>query len=151
MNRVLLVIGYQQSKLQFLKKKERIKLEEFLLKNYEAYDGVISIIRDKSDAQGMMKHKELQEAAQDSEAYYPIPIGKTVTVAGYDIDTTGMRKDTIYDIVGVSTAASILCMAMSLFSAGYRIRVLSDFCFDRKGLHDEAIAIMTEYMPGSVV
>lgn len=76
-----------------------------------------------------------------------------IEVSGYDVDCSLFRKDAQYDIIGISTAASVLCISMSMYSCGLNIRVLGKYCRDRKSnsLEKYAFEIMKAYMPGCIV
>lgn len=157
MDRVLIVIGCQESKLKLVDKRYRKKLMEFIASNRGVYKTIIGVVRDSnfnpSEAKNFIKQNDI--IGNNTMNLLPFEIDEYITVPGYDLDTTCFRRDNSiqYDVIGISTAASVLTASMSMFSSGLNIRVLSDLCVDRKGdkCHKAALLIMENYMPGCVV
>lgn len=148
MRKVLIVVGYQEEKLQFIGKK-RQKLEDWIVANQGDYDYTISIVRDAGNRN--MRKSGTEIINSDTKNYYPFSVEEEIIVTGYDIDTSIFDINTEYHIVGVSTGASVLCIAMSMYSEGLNVRVLENYCFDRMGLHKEAIKLMSAYMKDCVL
>jgi hypothetical protein len=90
------------------------------------------------------------ETMNAGDVYLDYESDNVILVPGYDVDCSLFRKDVDYDIIGISTSASVLCIAMSMYSVGLHINVLEQYCEDRKSkkLEDYAFAIMKAYMPG---
>lgn len=152
MDKFLIAVGCQESKLDFLDRKQKRKLMDFLQVQGTQYKSVISVIR--CAMQGSDNFKRSNDTlGNTSVEYLSYPSDTVLEVPGYDLDCKGFRKDVIYDIVGMSSAASVLTIAMSMYSNGYKVRVLEEYCFDRKGddMHEAAFDIMEAYMPGCVV
>ena len=148
----LVVIGCQKEKLDIVGKRFERKILDFINANSFKYDGVISIVRKKMDGDRNFR-KSGDSVATDRLDFLDYESDQIIAVPGYDVDCTKMRRDAHYDICGISTAASVLCSALSMYSQGLDISVLSEYCADRKGerLHKSALAIMKEYMPNCVV
>lgn len=150
MRRVLIAIGLQKGKLAECGRKGK-KIIEWVGAHQSEYDSIIAIVRKDLVRDNFDKMKD---KIQNKEVeYFEFPVDKVIEVPGYDIDCKVFAKDIQYDIVGISTSASVLCMAMSMFSNGLNIRVLTKYCCDRKSdkLHKMAVEIMKAYMPISVV
>lgn len=150
MQRCLVVIGVQNEKLVQCGRDGQ-KLVSWIQARRDSYDMTISIVR--KDLVYDNFNKMGDEIANKSETILPYATDQLIEVPGYDVDCSKFRKDIEYDIVGISTAASVLCIAMSMFSAGLKIHVLTDRCLDRKGkkTHNAAVDIMKAYMPIAVV
>lgn len=148
--RHLIVIGCQEDKLNQIDKKSRSSILDFINGNKHEYTSVISIIR--RPMTGDVNFRASGNTMGHGDVYLDYESDMTIEVPGYDVDTKQFRRDCEYDIIGISTAASVLCIAMSLYSAGMKINVLSKYCKDRKGDHLEKCAyeIMDAYMPGCV-
>lgn len=148
--RYLIVIGCQKEKLNQIDKKIKKKILDFINGSKEDYSGVISILRRPGNGDENIRRNDMTIGAGD--IYLDYESDMNIEVTGYDVDVKHFRKDCQYDIIGISTSASVLCIAMSMWSAGYNIRVLSEYCEDRKGkeLEEYAFKIMKAYMPGCV-
>lgn len=149
MDKFLVVIGCQKEKLEQVDKKFRRDVINFIDANSHKYTGVISIIRKKMDGDRNFRRSN-ESIATDTNTYLDYTSNSVIEVPGYDCDISMFRKDAHYDIIGISTSASVLCIAMSMYSQGLDITVLKDYCEDRKGkkLEDMAFSIMEAYMPG---
>lgn len=143
----LVVVGCTKEKLDCIKFKKAREIMDFVKANSHKYQSVISILRKKMDGDTNFR-KAGDTVATDTMDFLSYQSDTVIDVPGYDVDCTHFRRDAHYDIVGVSTAASVLCIALSMYSCGLDISVLKDYCADRKGLDKEAYAIMKEYMPG---
>lgn len=148
--RHLIVIGCQKEKLEQIDKKVARQILDFVNGEGHSYDSVISIIR--RPMQGDRNFQESKNTMSTDDVYLDYESDLVIEVPGYDVDTKNFRKDCHYDIVGISTSASVMCIAMSMYSAGYSVNVLSRYCEDRKGkkLENNAFEIMKAYMPGCV-
>ncbi len=152
MHRFLVVIGCQKEKLDLVDKKFRRNILDFINANAHDYDGVISIVRKKMN--GDRNFQRTGDAVvSDTPTYLDYESTNVIEVPGYDVDCGMFRRDASYDIIGISTSASVLCIAMSMYSIGLDIRILKEYCEDRKGrrLEEHAFEIMQAYMPGCVV
>lgn len=147
----LVVVGCQESKLSTLDKKKRMSILDFIEANSHNYEGVISVIRTTGKGDTNFRRSG-DTIANTAVEYLPYESHETLEVPGYTIDCRTFRKDAHYDIIGVSTAASVLATAMTMYSNGLEINVLEKYCADRKGsaLHESALSIMNAYMPGVV-
>jgi len=151
MNKYLIVIGAQSGKLELVPRKFKKELLSYAHSASEIYDGVISVVRVKNvDAINFKKSKDT--IAKDTIEHLEYQSDTVIEVPGYDVNVSNFRRDAEYDIIGISTAASVLCTAMSMYSQGLKINVLSKYVYDRKGekFHQAALNIMREYMPGCV-
>lgn len=150
MQRCLVVIGCQKEKLMQCGRDGQ-KLVTWIQARSDQYDSVISIVR--KDLQYDNFNKMGDEIANKDDTILGYATDTLIEVPGYDVDCSKFRRDMEYDIVGISTAASVLCIAMSMFSNGLKVHVLTDHCLDRKSkkLHNAAIEIMKAYMPIAVV
>lgn len=150
-DRFLVVIGCQREKLAQVDKKFKNSLIDFLNANGHKYTGVISIVRKPMNGDANFRRPE--DTMEATNTYLDYECNNIIEVPGYDVDCQMFRKDADYDICGISTSASVLCIAMSMYSIGLRIRILEPYCEDRKGkaLEKAAFEIMKAYMPGCVV
>jgi hypothetical protein len=149
--RYLVVIGCQKEKLALIDKKQKRKILDFINGNSDQYDSVMSIVRKPMN--GDTNFRRSGEMMSSDNVYLDYQSDNVIVVPGYDVDCSMFRKDAEYDIIGISTAASVLCCAMSMYSCGCRVRVLKEYCADRKSsnLHAKALDIMNAYMPGCVI
>lgn len=148
MQRALIVVGFQPEKLKLIKR-DADRLETWICATQDDYDYTISIVRQEGNRNMMRTDSEIID--RNIQNYYPFQVDKEIEVYGYDVDTNQFRRDVEYSIVGVSTSASVLCIAMSMYSAGLNVKVLENHCYDRKGLHREGIKIMNAYMKDCVI
>lgn len=151
MDRYLVVVGCSKEKLDKIDKKSGRKMLDFINGNCDSYTGVISIIRKKMNGDRNFRRSN-DSVATDTTTYLDYPSNNVIEVPGYDVDCGMFRKDTHYDIMGISTAASVLCIAMSMYSIGLDVSVLTEYCDDRKGknYHKCAVEIMKAYMPDCI-
>lgn len=152
MDRYLVVVGCQKEKLAQISKREARNLIDFVQSNSHKYTGVISILRKRMDGDRNLVRSG-DRIATDTQDYLDYKTDSIICVPGYDVDCTRFRKDAQYDIMGISTSASVLCISMSMYSCGLSIQVLKKYCVDRKGssLERNAFEIMRAYMPGVLV
>lgn len=149
MDRFLVVIGCQEEKLEKVNKRFRRDILDFINSNAHKYTGVISIVR--RDMRGSRNfNKSGDNLVTNNMVLLGYPSDDIIEVPGYVVDASKFRTDASYDLIGISTSASVLGVAMSMYSQGLDITVLKDYCEDRKGkkLGDMAFSIMEAYMPG---
>lgn len=146
-DRFLVVIGCTKEKLDCIKFSKARKIMDFVKGNADHYTSIISILRKKMDGDRNLRRSG-DTIATDTVDHLSYRSDANIEVPGFDVDCTHFRRDAHYDIVGVSTAASVLCIAMSMYSWGLDVNVLKDYVEDRKGLNKEAFKIMETYMPG---
>lgn len=150
MDNFLVVVGCQREKLERIDKKVARNIIDFINSNAHRYSGgVISIVRKSMNGDRNFK-RDGSTVVQDVATYLSYESDSVIEVPGYDVDCTLFRRDAHYDIIGISTAASVLCIAMSMYSCGLDISVLKNYCADGQGkkLEDCAFTIMEAYMPG---
>ena len=150
MDNFLVVIGCQKEKLALIDKKVARSILDFINSNAHKYSGgVISIVRKKMNGDRNFQ-KSGDQVVTDGSTYLDYESNNVIEVPGYDVDCSLFRRDAHYDIIGISTSASVLCIAMSMYSCGLDISVLKPYCEDRKSkkLEDMAFQIMEAYMPG---
>ena len=147
-DRFLVVVGCQKEKLNQIDKKARNQILDFINSEGHSYTGVISIVRKPMN--GDTNFQRSGETMDSTNTYLDYESTNVIEVSGYDVDCSLFRKDAQYDIIGISTAASVLCISMSMYSCGLNIRVLGKYCRDRKSnsLEKYAFEIMKAYMPG---
>lgn len=150
-DRFLVVVGCQKEKLNQIDKKARNQILDFINSEGHSYTGVISIVRKPMN--GDTNFQRSGETMDSTNTYLDYESTNVIEVSGYDVDCSLFRKDAQYDIIGISTAASVLCISMSMYSCGLNIRVLGKYCKDRKSnsLEKYAFEIMKAYMPGCLV
>lgn len=150
-DRFLVVVGCQKEKLNQIDKKARNQILDFINSEGHSYTGVISIVRKPMN--GDTNFQRSGETMDNTNTYLDYESTNIIEVSGYDVDCSLFRKDAQYDIIGISTAASVLCISMSMYSCGLNIRVLGKYCRDRKSnsLEKYAFEIMKAYMPGCLV
>lgn len=150
-DRFLVVVGCQKEKLNQIDKKARNQILDFINSEGHSYTGVISIVRKPMN--GDTNFQRSGETMDSTNTYLDYESTNVIEVSGYDVDCSLFRKDAQYDIIGISTAASVLCISMSMYSCGLNIRVLGKYCKDRKSnsLERYAFEIMKAYMPGCLV
>lgn len=150
-DRFLVVVGCQKEKLNQIDKKARNQILDFINSEGHSYTGVISIVR--KPMSGDTNFQRSGETMDSMNTYLDYESTNIIEVSGYDVDCSLFRKDAKYDIIGISTAASVLCISMSMYSCGLNIRVLGKYCRDRKSnsLEKYAFEIMKAYMPGCLV
>lgn len=151
MDRFLIVIGCTKEKLEKIDKKVARKMLDYINSYADEYTGVISIVRKKMNGDRNFRRMN-DDVAVDTNTYLDYPSTNVIEVPGYDVDCSMFRRDAHYDIMGISTSASVLTIAMSMFSIGLDITVLKEYCEDRKGkrLEEYAFEIMNAYMPGCI-
>lgn len=150
-DRFLVVVGCQKEKLNQIDKKARNQILDFINSEGHSYTGVISIVRKPMN--GDTNFQRSGETMDSTNTYLDYESTNVIEVSGYDVDCSLFRKDAQYDIIGISTAASVLCISMSMYSCGLNIRVLGEYCRDRKSnsLEKYAFEIMKAYMPGCLI
>lgn len=150
-DRFLVVVGCQKEKLNQIDKKARNQILDFINSEGHSYTGVISIVR--KPINGDTNFQRSGETMDSTNTYLDYESTNVIEVSGYDVDCSLFRKDAQYDVIGISTAASVLCISMSMYSCGLNIRVLGKYCRDRKSnsLEKYAFEIMKAYMPGCIV
>lgn len=150
-DRFLVVVGCQKEKLNQIDKKARNQILDFINSEGHSYTGVISIVRKPMN--GDTNFQRSGETMDSTNTYLDYESTNVIEVSGYDVDCSLFRKDAQYDVIGISTAASVLCISMSMYSCGLNIRVLGKYCRDRKSnsLEKHAFEIMKAYMPGCLV
>lgn len=150
-DRFLVVVGCQKEKLNQIDKKASNQILDFINSEGHSYTGVISIVRKPMN--GDTNFQRSGETMDSTNTYLDYESTNVIEVSGYDVDCSLFRKDAQYDIIGISTAASVLCISMSMYSCGLNIRVLGKYCRDRKSnsLEKYAFEIMKAYMPGCLV
>lgn len=150
-DRFLVVVGCQKEKLNQIDKKARNQILDFINSEGHSYTGVISIVRKPMN--GDTNFQRSGETMDSTNTYLDYESTDVIEVSGYDVDCSLFRKDAQYDVIGISTAASVLCVSMSMYSCGLNIRVLGKYCRDRKSnsLEKYAFEIMKAYMPGCLV
>lgn len=150
-DRFLVVVGCQKEKLDQIDKKSRNMILDFINSNGHGYTGVISIVR--KPMTGDTNFQRSGETMSSNNTYLDYESTNVIEVSGYDVDCSLFRKDAQYDVIGISTAASVLCISMSMYSCGLNVRVLGKYCKDRKSnsLEKYAFEIMKTYMPGCLV
>ena len=151
MDRFLVVIGCNKEKLEKIDKKIARKMLDYINGNGHSYTGVISVVRKKMNGDRNFRRNG-DDIATDTTTYLDYESTNVIEVPGYDVDCSMFRKDAHYDIMGISTSASVLTIAMSMYSSGLDISVLRDLCEDRKGkqLEEYAFKIMEAYMPNAL-
>lgn len=150
-DRFLIVVGCQKEKLAQIDKKSRNQILDFINSEGHTYTGVISIVRKPMN--GDTNFQRSGNTMDSTMTYLDYESTNVIEVPGYDVDCSIFRKDAHYDVIGISTSASVLCIAMSMYSCGLNINVLGKYCNDRKGKNLEkcAFEIMKAYMPGCLV
>lgn len=150
-DRFLVVVGCQKEKLNQIDKKARNQILDFINSEGHSYTDVISIVRKPMN--GDTNFQRSGETMDSTNTYLDYESTNIIEVSGYDVDCSLFRKDAQYDVIGISTAASVLCISMSMYSCGLNIRVLGKYCRDRKSnsLEKYAFEIMKAYMPGCLV
>lgn len=148
MDKFLIVIGCTKEKLEKIDKKVARNMLDFINSYANEYTGVISIVRKKMNGDRNFRRNG-DDVATDTTTYLDYPSTNVIEVPGYDVDCSMFRKDAHYDIMGISTSASVLTIAMSMYSIGLDISILKEYCEDRKGkkLEEHAFEIMSAYMP----
>lgn len=150
----LIVIGTQKAKLEQTSKGFQKRLMLFLDgAKLNGYDSVTAVIRTQRNADGFLSAMANDGVASDGTEIITFPCDQVINVPGFDIDCSRFRLGEEYHLCGISTAASVLTMAMSMHSAGLNVKVLSKYCEDRKGdrFHKYALEIMNAYMPGHII
>lgn len=152
MDNFLVVVGCQREKLEKIDKKIARQILDFINSNAHKYSGVISIVRKKMNGDRNFRQAG-DTLVSDNSTYLDYESTTVIEVPGYDVDCSAFRRDAHYDIIGISTSASVLCISLSMYSCGLDINVLSKYCEDRLGKHleDAAFEIMKAYMPGKVL
>lgn len=150
-DKYLVVIGCQKGKLEQINKRTARSILDYIHGNQHLYKGTISIIRKSMKGDRNFKKAGDTVTLNDYE-YLDYKSDNIIEVPGYSLDCGQFRKDAHYDLIGVSTSASVLCIAMNMYSCGLDINVLEKYCEDRKSkkLEEQAFDIMRAYMPGVV-
>lgn len=145
--KALVVVGYQPEKLQFLKKRDKDKLDTWIQANQQYYDYTISIVRVGGNKVLESSGKDILYG-NDNNDLYPFQIDKRIETKGFCFDDSTFNGLTDYTVIGISTAASVLGTVYEINAVGARVHVIKDLCFDRKGLNKEAFKILEAYIPG---
>ena len=150
-DKYLVVIGCQKGKLEQISTRTARSILDYIHGNQHLYTGTISIIRKSMKGDRNFKKAGDTVTLNDNE-FLDYKSDNIIEVPGYDLDCSQFRQDAHYDIIGISTAASVLTMAMSMYSWGLSISVLAKYCEDRKSkkLEEHAFEIMKAYMPGVI-
>lgn len=152
MDNFLIVIGCQKEKLARIDKRDARNIIDFINSNAHKYSGgVVSIVRKNMNGDRNFK-RDGSTMDFETSTYLSYESDSVIEVPGYDVDCALFRRDAHYDIIGISTSASVLCIAMSMYSQGLDVTVLKKYCADGQGkkLEDCAYTIMDAYMPGRV-
>lgn len=151
-DKFLVVVGCQKEKLDLIDKKVRRSILDFIQSESHTYTGVISIVRKKMNGDRNFVRSG-NNVATDTHTYLDYESSTIIEVPGYDVDCSSFRRDAHYDIIGISTSASVLCIAMSMYSCGLDVSVIEKYCEDRKSkkLENYAFEIMKAYMPGCLI
>lgn len=149
MKRVLVVIGYQDEKFEYLREKDVERLSNWISANQGDFDYTISIVREAGNRN--IEKSGMEIIDNTTMNHYPFEVHQEITVHGYDLDCSILDENTEYYIVGTYTAEAILCTAMSMYSMGMKVKVIENYCLDRRDLHKNAINIMMEYMKDCVI
>lgn len=147
--RALLCIGLQPEKLELIPKKEATRLLDWVSINQDNYDYTLSLVRKKGNINFEESQKDID--VNNYVTYYDFRVDREIETVGYNAPAGMFCAQDTYDIVGLSTGASVLAQAFEFYSAGISFRVLTDICNDREGLHKEAVRILNAYMPNCVV
>lgn len=150
-DKYLVVIGCQKGKLEQIDKRTARNILDYIHGNQHLYTGTISIIRKSMRGDRNFKKAGDTVTSNDNE-YLDYKSDNIIEVPGYSLDCEQFRKDAHYDLIGISTAASVLSVALNMYSCGLSISVLSKYCEDRKSkkLEEHAFEIMKMHMPGVV-
>ena len=154
MNKNLIAVGIQSGKMELFDRRTQRKIMTFLDEAANGkFDSVTAIIRTQRSKDGYLSAMANDGIAADANEVIPYEATQVICVPGFDVDATQFRLGEKYYIMGISTSASVLCIALSMFSAGLDVYVIEDMCRDRKGdkYHKYAIEILKAYMPGRVV
>lgn len=155
MNRCLVIVGVQEEKMELIDKRKAKEIMHYIHTASDQYESTIAVVRKAIHGSNNFKSQggSVNAIVDDNEAMLEYAVDNVIVTSGYDMDCFALRNDLEYDIIGISTAASVLTIAMSLYSRGYKVRVLSKYTTDRKGpeLEKAAIEIMNAYMPGVYV
>lgn len=151
-DRFLVVIGCQREKLELIDKKIKQSILDFINAESHNYTGVISIIRKRMNGDRNFQRSG-DQVASDTNTYLDYESSNVIEVPGYDVDCNAFRRDAEYHLIGISTSASVLTIAMSMYSVGLDVKVIEEYCEDRKGkkLEEHAFEIMRAYMPGCLI
>lgn len=145
MDKILIAVGYSKNKLQKAGVRFVKKTYDYIMSSIDRYTAIYNIVR-KSNQFGNIAKNDSLELCDDF--VYDIPFTKVIEVNGYDLNISQWSKQFEYDIIGISTAASVLSIALSLYSEDMKVNILSEYCYDRMGLEKEAKKICDAYMPG---
>ena len=154
MQKCLVIVGCQSEKLAKINKKDAKEIMHYIHTASHTYETTIAIVRKDVRGSRNLLSEDSKRAGNDIVGSSPVmldyEVSNLIVTPGYDVDVTAFRNDIEYDIIGVSTAAAVLSVAMSLYSRGCKINVLKDYVADRKGpgLQKAAFLIMENYMPG---
>ena len=147
--KALLCIGLQPEKLNLIPRRDAQKIIEWILINQDNYDYTLSLVRKAGNINFERSSKEI-EIGNDM-TYYDFRVDREIETTGYNAPSGMFSATDSFDIIGVSTGASVLAQAFEFYSAGINFRVLADLCRDRSGLHNQAISIIDAYMPNCLV
>lgn len=149
--RILIVVGCQKEKLDQINKRKRGAIIDFINAHSVEYNAVVSIIR--KPCNGDRNFQASGNTMSSTNTYLDYESTNIIEVPGYDVDCSMFRADVHYDVIGISTSSSVLCVAMSMYSRGLDVNVLAPYCEDRKSKHLEkyAFEIMDTWMPGCVI
>ena len=147
MNKFLVVVGVQPEKIKLVRGGD--KLVKWIQTHQQNFDGTIAVVRKDQNNRNFEKAGDTIMNKLISNLDYSADT--IIEVGGYDLDCKQFRRDAEYTVMGISSGASVLTTAMSMYSAGLNIKIVESLCLDRKGLQKEAFKIMKAYMPGCII
>lgn len=147
MTKVLVVIGLQPEKVKCIRGGD--KLVHWVRAHQKEYDVTMSVVRKDLGVNSQNFKRDRDKIGNQEMSLLNYESDQIIEVPGFDLDCSQFRTDAgiCYYLMGISTGASILSTAFSMYSHGCNIKIMEKLCRDRKGMHREAIKIMKAYMP----
>lgn len=150
MGKVLLAVGLQKAKRAGNEKKFDMICNYFDSHAGE-YNLAVNIVRVKNHMNHNSSSKD-DIINKGDKVNACVMQGITHELHGFTLNNPEMfPMQHEYYIIGGSLSFAILALAFQMYGAGYNVKVLSKYTFDRKGTDKEAEKIFKAYMPDVLI
>ena len=150
MGRVLLGVGLQEAK-RVGNVRQFDKVCNYFDSHADEYDLAVNIVRVKEHENHNSSGKEDIIGLRD-KARPCVMQGSIYELHGFTFNNPNMfPMGHEYHIIGGSLSYAVLALALQMYGAGYNVKILEKYTFDRKGLDREARKIIEVYMPDILV
>lgn len=153
MEKYLLVVDVQKANSEGVEKFTR-KLTDWINAHAHEYTAVFATIRKNTKVDNFERFLR-DDSCQDPKLL-DFHYDKLIEKEGYGLDEIGysvIPRNAEINVVGMETGASIMAIALDLFSLGYNFKVIGDLCYcnDGKDIHQAAIKCLQTYIGKALV